>query len=193
MPAEMWTELDQQYANSWRTDPISTEVLLRQHSVLPPMQALSRRLLDLEADLRHTRAQRDQLREHILDIDAHATPYGDIPDDSGWTGTYLLTAGALHRALGKIGHSAPSCQAQAQLADIHRHVADLDAQLAAAQPVLDAARHIVSGWKQIFERGLTSDMDDALDEAEHQLAAAVDALEAMKPGLVETPGGCTDG
>jgi hypothetical protein len=29
-------------------------------------------------------------------------------------GTYLLTAGALHRALGRIGHSAPCCQAEAE-------------------------------------------------------------------------------
>jgi hypothetical protein len=55
------------------------------------------------------------LREHILDIAAHATPYGDLPEDPGYIGTYLLTAGALHRALGTIGHSAPSCIAEAEL------------------------------------------------------------------------------
>jgi hypothetical protein len=56
-----------------------------------------------------------RLREHILDIDAHATPFGDIPDDPGWVGTYLVTAGALHRALGKIGRTAPSCSAEAEV------------------------------------------------------------------------------
>lgn len=61
--------------------------------------------------------ERDQLRQHILDIDAHATPYGDLPEDPGDVGVYLLSAGALHRALGKIGHTAPNCQAEAQLAE----------------------------------------------------------------------------
>lgn len=56
----------------------------------------------------------ERLREHILDIDAHATPYGDIPGEPGYVGTYLLTAGALHRALGTIGHSAARCQAEAE-------------------------------------------------------------------------------
>jgi len=61
-------------------------------------------------------AEVQRLRQHILDIDAHATPYGDIPREPGWVGMYLLTAGALHRALGTIGHSAPNCQAEADLA-----------------------------------------------------------------------------
>ncbi|MER7213147.1 hypothetical protein ABT340_39300 [Streptosporangium sp. NPDC000239] len=59
-------------------------------------------------------AEVERLRAHILDIDAHATPYGDIPDDPGYVGIYLVTAGALHRALGKVGHCAPSCQAEAE-------------------------------------------------------------------------------
>lgn len=58
-----------------------------------------------------------KLREHILDIAAHATPYGNIPSDPGWVGTYLLSAGALHRAIGTIGHTAPSCEAEAALAN----------------------------------------------------------------------------
>jgi hypothetical protein len=61
-------------------------------------------------------AEIKRLRQHILDIDAHATPYGDLPEDPGWVGMYLLTAGALHRALGTIGHGAPNCQAEADLA-----------------------------------------------------------------------------
>lgn len=60
------------------------------------------------------RAEPNTLRQHILDIDAHATPYADLPDDPGYVGVYLVTAGALHRALGKIGHSAPKCQAEAE-------------------------------------------------------------------------------
>jgi hypothetical protein len=60
------------------------------------------------------RRERDTLKGAILDIDAHATPYGDIPDEPGYVGTYLVTAGSLHRALGKIGHTAPKCQAEAE-------------------------------------------------------------------------------
>jgi hypothetical protein len=78
------------------------------------------RILLLELDAATARAERAEaaeadLRQHILDIDAHATPYGDIPGEPGWVGTYLLMAGALHRALGKIGHSAPKCQAEEDL------------------------------------------------------------------------------
>lgn len=57
--------------------------------------------------------ERDALKAAVLDVDAHATPFGDIPEDPGYVGTYLVTAGALHRALGKIGHTAPKCQAEA--------------------------------------------------------------------------------
>jgi hypothetical protein len=59
-------------------------------------------------------ARAEKAEAHILDIDAHATPFGDIPDEPGYVGTYLLTAGALHRALGTIGHTAPSCEAEAE-------------------------------------------------------------------------------
>jgi hypothetical protein len=76
------------------------------------------RVVDLEPEVERLRAELDVLRQRILDIDAHATPYGDIPDDPGYVGTYLVTAGALHRALGKIGHTAPKCQAEAELARI---------------------------------------------------------------------------
>lgn len=68
----------------------------------------------------------DRLRTHILDIAAHATPYGDIPDDPGYVGTYLLSAGALHRALGTIGHTAPSCEAEAELAELRPTLNDKD-------------------------------------------------------------------
>lgn len=94
--------------------------------------ALQQRVTELEAE--HERlesfaegstrymenAERDirELRQHILDIDAHATPYGDIPDEPGWVGTYLVTAGALHRALGKVGYSAPKCEAEQHVATL---------------------------------------------------------------------------
>lgn len=50
----------------------------------------------------------DRLRAAILDIDAHATPMGLLREDDpeGSPGYYHLTVGALHRALGVVGHSA---------------------------------------------------------------------------------------
>jgi hypothetical protein len=110
-------------------------------------------------------AERDRLREHILDIDAHATPYGDIPDEPGWVGTYLLTAGALHRALGKIGHTAPSCRAEAE-----RNT--LAAQLAQAETVIEK----VGVW-----------LDDDFEESYDKMRAAVDAYQAT-PATTEREG-----
>lgn len=55
------------------------------------------------------KAENDRLRAAVLDIDAHATPYGE--DEDGWTTHYLMGTGALHRALGVIGHGAPKCRA----------------------------------------------------------------------------------
>lgn len=50
----------------------------------------------------------ERLRAAILDIDAHATPFGE--DEHGFVdGGYLVTVGALHRALGLIGHTARKC------------------------------------------------------------------------------------
>jgi len=50
----------------------------------------------------------DELRNAILDIDAHATPFGT--DDDGFvSGGYLISVGSLHRALGVVGHSAAKC------------------------------------------------------------------------------------
>jgi hypothetical protein len=165
IPAEMWERLDALYAG---IEPSQRGPVSDIADISDPYRVgrIIRRLLDLEADLRHTWAQRDQLRGHILDIDAHATPYGDIPDDPGWTGTYLLTAGALHRALGKIGHSAPSCQAEAELADVHRHVADLDTQLAATQAEVDRLQAYITEIVQ-------------LSPGHVNLLAAVDVLDAQ--------------
>lgn len=91
-----------------------------------------------EADIR-------QLREHILDIAAHATPYGDIPDEPGWVGTYLVTAGALHRALGKVGHSAPSCAAEAQLQQLREAVQNV--------PCLDPLERF-NGYTNTLTKGI---------------------------------------
>lgn len=40
-------------------------------------------MADLLAEVDRLRADVERLRQHILDIDAHATPCGDIPDEPG--------------------------------------------------------------------------------------------------------------
>lgn len=100
--------------------------------------------VDYEAEL-------EALRQHILDIDAHATPYGDIPDEPGWIGTYLVTAGALHRALGKVGHTAPKCQAEAELAKLREaarrvvQLVDHGADTLAVGGAIAELRHALDG------------------------------------------------
>jgi len=49
-------------------------------------------------------AENERLRAAILDIDAHATPFAE--DADGFVTMYVMSVGALHRALGIIGHSA---------------------------------------------------------------------------------------
>lgn len=69
----------------------------------------------------HAEAERDRYRQAILDIDAHATPIGlahqDDPD--GNPHHYAVTVGALHRALGKVGHTATPCTAEAAVTRVH--------------------------------------------------------------------------
>jgi hypothetical protein len=105
-------------------------------------------------------AERDALKAAILDIDAHATPFGDIPDDPGYVGTYLVTAGALHRALGKIGHTAPKCQAEA---------------------VVAGAKALAERWVGNQDAGTIGDSIRA--DAGRQLLAHLAALDA--PGIPE--------
>ena len=54
----------------------------------------------------------DELTAAILDIDAHATPYGYDADDFV-SGGYIVSVGAMHRALGLVGHTAPKVQEHA--------------------------------------------------------------------------------
>lgn len=71
-----------------------------------------------------------KLENHILDIQAHATPFGGLPEDPEYVGIYLLTAGALHRALGTIGHTVRPCEtcqsASALKATIAKAVGELE-------------------------------------------------------------------
>lgn len=63
-----------------------------------------------EADqLDALRSECDRLRAAILDIDAHATGIGE--DEHGFVSKgYVVTIGALHRALGVVGHPAVKCR-----------------------------------------------------------------------------------
>src|SRR5260221_62628 len=63
------------------------------------------------------------LRAAIRDIDAHATPVGllDENDPEGSPAHYLVTTGALHRAIGKVG-AAAKCEAEAELSALRERV-----------------------------------------------------------------------
>lgn len=98
--------------------------------------------------------QRDQLRAAVLDIDAHATPIGlaDQNDPDGNPHHYAVTVGALHRALGKIGHTAPLCTAEAERDGAYRERAQLLALLAALHPSVIAPAPDVDedGWQILY-------------------------------------------
>ena len=60
------------------------------------------------AEIDTLREQAEALKAAVLDIDAHATPLGE--DEDGFiTGGYIVSVGALHRALGVVGHAARKC------------------------------------------------------------------------------------
>jgi hypothetical protein len=133
---------------------------------------------DLARQVAALTAERDRLREHILDIDAHATPYGDIPEEPGFVGTYLVTAGALHRALGKIGHTAPSCEAELQrdylLAERESHTTAVNAAHEGAKKLIAerdalAARLAALPWVRSVSNPYGGDV--------RRILAAVDALD----------------
>lgn len=85
-------------------------------------------------------AEAEKLRAHILDIDAHATPYADLPQDPGYVGVYLVTAGSLHRALGTITTTSPSCQAEAERNDALAAIARVRA-LHTEHPIYELCDH----------------------------------------------------
>jgi hypothetical protein len=61
------------------------------------------------AEVESLRSECKRLRDAILDIDAHATGMGEDKDGIV-TGGYIVTIGALHRALGVVGHTAVKCR-----------------------------------------------------------------------------------
>lgn len=81
---------------------------------------LRRQLAAAIASLGKSETELAAFRAAILDIDAHATPIGlaDANDPDGNPHHYAVTVGALHRALGKIGHTAAPCTAEAAVARV---------------------------------------------------------------------------
>lgn len=66
-------------------------------------------LLAFGADTTEARVVADRGVQAILDIAAHATPFGE--DADGFVnGGYLVSVGAIHRALGVVGHTAAPCE-----------------------------------------------------------------------------------
>lgn len=65
--------------------------------------------LEVLAELRQAREQAEALEAAVLDIDAHATGL-DEDEDGFTTGGYIVSVGALHRALGVVGHAARKCR-----------------------------------------------------------------------------------
>lgn len=119
------------------------------------------------------RALLERARAAILDIDAHAAPFGE--DADGFvTGGYIISVGSLHRALGVVGHSSRKCTPDAlcpvckpapkldaravaglntvggplNQARVNPEVADLQARLASAQTELARARQHAKGIVQ---------------------------------------------
>jgi hypothetical protein len=142
------------------------------------------RVCDFADLLAQARAEVERLRAAILDIDSHATPYGDLPEEPGYVGTYLVTAGALHRALGKIGHTAPKCTAEAQVERLTQENTRLQQRLEAAWEMGDrtAQRAIMldAADRDVIEKAKAAVNDARLDfpnwELWQLLVAAVDAL-----------------
>lgn len=90
----------------------------------------------------------EQLRESIRDIDAHATPIGllNSNDPDGSPHHYIVTVGALHRALGKSG-TAAKCEAEAEVEQLRESNAAKDREI---ERLTGARRFPVAGT-----RGLT--------------------------------------
>lgn len=99
---------------------------------------LRRQLNAAIAALGKSETELAELRAVILDIDAHATPIGlaDAGDPDGNPHHYAVTVGALHRALGKIGHTAAPCTAEAAIARVQ---ALADGWVKAGPPPLGAS------------------------------------------------------
>lgn len=114
-----------------------------------------------------------RLRAAILDIDAHATPYGE--DEDGFVnGGYLISIGCLHRALGVVGHSAAKCRFCGPEA---HGCADKTALMDVAALALAYARKVEAGTATADDITtlvchlvyLTDDLPDALNVPQSEL------------------------
>lgn len=133
----------------------------------------------LRGELAETREERDQLRQHILDIDAHATPYEDLPDDPGYVGLYLLTSGALHRALGKVGHTAVPCPAATKVAEL---LEKLDGAERRAEEAEDRLRAATDAYTRLRAEADAAEAARARwQERGKQAEAAVERVRALRP------------
>lgn len=142
--------------------------------------------------------ERDQLRAAILDIDAHATPIGlaDENDPDGNPHHYALTVGALHRALGKVGHTAPSCQAEDLLRIAHDTSNKSEAERALAAERADRVeatlREVLDAFEAYWARASYCGPDVSAVQPEHlhawraTLTQPESATEATEPSRVLT-------
>ena len=151
--------------------------------------------------------ERDRYRTAILDIDAHATPIGqaDPNDPDGNPHHYAVTVGALHRALGKIGHTAPICTAEAEVArlrageedDYTEHTvptpgqwihqfnhATAEKRLEVIAALLDAAERAHTCFLMAHERRLDEDRQAWVTLARVRDVRAKWALYTLEPGQV---------
>jgi len=132
-------------------------------------------------------AERDKLRASILDIDAHATPVGlaDPDEPEGNPHHYAVTVGALHRALGKVGHTAASCTAEAERDGAYRERAQLLALLAtlADSAVLAPAVDIddEDGWHLLFLHGGGRQMSWHIAPRDVELFRHVERVDVADP------------
>lgn len=122
-------------------------------------------LADVEAATKRA-GERQRLVDAILDIDAHATAYGE--DEDGYVnGGYLISIGCLHRALGVVGHSAAKCRHCGPEA---HGCADKEALVDTAALALEYARKVEAG---------TADHNDISTLVCHLVVLTEDLPEAL--------------
>ena len=109
-----------------------------------------------------------KLKAHILDIQAHSTPFGGLPEDPEFVGTYLLTVGALHRALGTIGHSVAEC------ACVSSHLVPLPSDLRTLAQVKDEIKK-----DRARLAGLVEGLDKQSSDYESNLVSLAEVLDII--------------
>lgn len=128
------------------------------------VKARSEAWKDLQAENARLREQVEALKAAVLDIDAHATGL-DEDKDGFTTGGYIVSVGALHRALGVVGHAASKCKPGA-----------LCPPCAQAEALADALENLQATVQATCEGGQVDIpgleiLGEALDEADAALRA----------------------